>query len=118
MFGELDDSDIYENGRGNESFGVPSGNEEEQNGYAGSFSETYSQQNDIPQFQGGFDAEESGGVLGAGYDSSPQVNDVQPQNPDPFSDSQRIQNMKPKTSSGMVYLALLLVLFCYVKFFF
>ena len=111
MFGELDDSDIYENGRGNESFGVPSGNEEEQNGYAGSFSETYSQQNDIPQFQGGFDAEESGGVLGAGYDSSPQVNDVQPQNPDPFSDSQRIQNMKPKTSSGMVYLALLLVLF-------
>ena len=110
MFGELDDSDIYENGRGNDAFGVPSGNDEEQNGFAGSFNAAYSQQEDIPQMQDDFNPSESG-VLGSGYDPAQQFPEEQPQNSDPFSDSQRIQNMKPKTSSGMIYMALLVVLF-------
>ena len=110
MFGELDDSDIYENGRGNDAFGVPSGNDEEQNGFADSFNAAYSQQEELPQMQGGYNPS-GNGVLGSGYDPSQQFPEGQPQNSDPFSDSQRIQNMKPKTSSGMIYVALLVVLF-------
>ncbi len=120
MFGELDDSDIYENGRGSDAFGVPSGHEDEQNGFGGSFDAAFAQQED----------EQQQGILGLdaaqGYASQQGVqgeSSVQPSQ-DPFSDAERIQNMKPKASSGLVYIALLAVLFvaaagmfAYKKFF-
>ena len=127
MFGELDDSAIYENAQDYDILGMP-GRDDDQNGFANSYDAQggYSQVDDSdigmysnqPQYaEAGVEADI---VETADFSEPPEE-----PNPEVFADSGRIENMKPQSSSGsMVFIALLVVvflaaagLFAYKKFF-